>query len=144
MLLRRTSKSHAISNLPVVRFFWAGLARCATDQAGEHAKDLEMSSKVGFKSMLQAIALRRWVAAGPLALLTSLAILAAMPHWFPEGEGKVDNLVIPVIAFPLIWSICFLYACLSDNVTRVAGVLAAIFGLQVALIGLGLLVKSHG
>lgn len=34
-----------------------------------------------------------------LALLVALGATA----WLPEGAGKVNNLVFPAVAFPLVW-----------------------------------------
>lgn len=80
----------------------------------------------------------RWLVAGPLALIASLAVMAAMPHWLPEGAGRVDNLVFPVLGFPLIWAVFFFYACLADRPAFAAGVLVAVIALQAAVIGVSL------
>ncbi|MDX2288590.1 MAG: hypothetical protein NW217_07185 [Hyphomicrobiaceae bacterium] len=80
---------------------------------------------------------QRTLVAGPLALLAAVVVLATLPHLIPEGAGRVDNLVLPVIAFPLVWSATFFYACIADNISRAAAVLA---GLTAA--GLGVIAHS--
>lgn len=80
----------------------------------------------------------RWLVAGPLALIASLAVMAAMPHWVPAGSGRVDNLVFPVLGFPLIWSVFFFYACLADRPSFAAGILSAVIALQAAIIAISL------
>lgn len=81
---------------------------------------------------------QRWLVAGPLALIASLAMMAGMPHWLPEGAGRVDNLVFPVVGFPLIWALFFFYACLADRPSRAAGILALVIVLQAAIIAIAL------
>lgn len=80
----------------------------------------------------------RWIVAGPLALVASLAALAAMPHMIPPGAGGIDHLVFPVLAFPLIWAAAFFYACLEENIVRAALVLAGITVAQFAVIATAL------
>lgn len=85
---------------------------------------------------------QRTLVAGPLALMAAVVTIAAMPHWVPEGAGRIDNLVLPVIAFPLIWAVAFFYACLADNIPRAAKVLTAVAAVQVAIIALSLGLSS--
>lgn len=61
----------------------------------------------------------RVILAGPLALLTSLAVLAAMPVWFPSGAAGVDHLILPMILFPGLWGILFFYSVLSNNLIHI-------------------------
>jgi hypothetical protein len=86
--------------------------------------------------------MQRTLVAGPLAFITSLAVMAAMPHWVPEGPGRVDNLVFPVIGFPLIWAVNFFYACLADDPLKAARVLGIVIALQLAIIVLSLLLSG--
>lgn len=94
------------------------------------------------RGLLQRPAAQRTLVAGPLALVASIAVLAALPHWLPEGPGRIDNLVFPVIAFPLIWAVAFFYACLAGDVHKAARVLGIVIATQLAIIGLSLLVTG--
>ncbi len=80
--------------------------------------------------------LRFWLA-GPFGLVTAILIMAAMSLWLPKGQANIDNLVIPVILFPLIWSAVFFYAVLESKVGR-----AAIVFLITMLINGGLVTTS--
>ena len=79
----------------------------------------------------------RWLLAGPVALLASLATMLAMPLWRPEGAAGVDGLVLPIVLTPLLWAVPFFYACLESDLPRCATVLAVLAlgqGLLVAVI----------
>ncbi|HDY85443.1 hypothetical protein LCGC14_0560480 [marine sediment metagenome] len=60
---------------------------------------------------------RFWLA-GPVTLAVSIFIMAAMSLWFPPGIAGVNNLVFPLILFPLIWAISFFYSVLEVNIKR--------------------------
>lgn len=80
----------------------------------------------------------RWLVAGPLALVASLAAIAALPHLIPPGAGGIDHLVFPVLTFPLIWAAAFFYACLEEKIGRAALVLAGVTVVQCAVIAAAL------
>lgn len=80
----------------------------------------------------------RWLVAGPLALMASLAALAALPHMVPPGAGGIDHLVFPILAFPLIWAAAFFYACLDEKAGRAALVLTAVTAAQCAIVATAL------
>lgn len=96
------------------------------------------SLKSWLSDLLHRPAAQRTLVAGPLALLASIAVLAAMPHWMPEGPGRVDNLVFPVMGFPLIWAVIFFYACLVEDALKAARVLAVVIIMQLAIIAASL------
>lgn len=60
---------------------------------------------------------RFWLASF-VALILPIVVMASMSLWLPAGDAKVDNLVIPLILFPLIWAACFFYAVLETNLKR--------------------------
>lgn len=62
----------------------------------------------------------RTLLAGPVVLVVTLCVFLALPLWLPAGPGKVDNLVIPVLIFPIIWVGLFIHACLDRKLLRVA------------------------
>ncbi|MEM8553501.1 MAG: hypothetical protein AAGF71_01610 [Pseudomonadota bacterium] len=60
----------------------------------------------------------RWIAAGPLGLIATAMIIVGMVFYIPQGGAQVDNLVIPVILFPLIWAAVFTYTILDESLPR--------------------------
>jgi hypothetical protein len=65
----------------------------------------------------------RWLLAGPVALLASLATMMAMPLWLPAGAAGVNDIVLPIVLTPLLWAVPFFYACLEPNLARCAAAL---------------------
>lgn len=81
--------------------------------------------------------LRPWlrgVLAGPVALIAACLVMAGGAVWLPEGVAKVNNLVLPVVLFPLLWTATFLYACLDKKLTRAYAVMGALSAVNAALI----------
>lgn len=81
----------------------------------------------------------RGVLAGPMALLAAFALMAGGAVWLPPGAAQVNNLVLPVILFPLLWTGLFLYACLDAKLARAYLLLGAGTLLNVALVAWHLL-----
>ncbi len=77
---------------------------------------------------------RFWLA-GPVAFFLSIIVMLGMALWFPKGHAGIDNIVLPMILFPLIWAVFFFYAYLDRNIKRVA-----LLFLTVAVIHISLLV----
>lgn len=74
----------------------------------------------------------RGLLAGPLALLTACLLMAGAALWLPPGPAQINNLVLPIVLFPLLWATLFLYACLERRLGRayaVIGALAAVNGI---------------
>ena len=67
--------------------------------------------------------LTRWLLAGPVAILATLATMAAMPLWIPPGAAGLNDIALPILLTPLIWAAPFFYACLAENLPRAALVL---------------------
>ena len=65
----------------------------------------------------------RWIFAGPVSLIGAVLVMMGMAVWFPKGRAGLDNIVIPLALFPLLWCSIFLYACLDRNLTRMVAVL---------------------
>ncbi len=80
----------------------------------------------------------RWLLAGPGAIAAGLATMMAMPVWLPTGAAGIDNIAIPIVLTPLLWALPFFYACLVENLSRAAAVLAAAILAQAALVALTL------
>jgi hypothetical protein len=72
--------------------------------------------------------LRRWLRgllAGPFALAAAVLVMTGSALWLPPGTAQVNNLVVPVILFPLLWTAFFLYACLDRKLTRAYAIVGA-------------------
>ena len=76
----------------------------------------------------------RVVLAGPWTLLAALIVMAGMATWIPAGAAQVDNLILPLVLFPLIWAILFFAACLDPNLRRAALINVGITGLHLVLL----------
>jgi hypothetical protein len=72
--------------------------------------------------------------AGPLALIVAFLVMAGGAVWLPAGQAQVNNLVLPVILFPLLWTVFFLYACLDKRLARAYAVMGALTAVNAALI----------
>lgn len=77
--------------------------------------------------------LTRWMLCGPATLLLTVLLMMGSAHWLPIGSAGVDNIVLPVILFPLIWAGVFIYALAEDNLLRGVAVMG---GLTVGHVGL--------
>lgn len=75
----------------------------------------------------------RWVLCGPCAFLLAVLLMMGAAHWVPEGAARVDNIVLPVALFPLIWAGVFFYALAEDHLGRAVLVIG---GLTVGHVGL--------
>jgi membrane-anchored glycerophosphoryl diester phosphodiesterase (GDPDase) len=81
--------------------------------------------------------LRPWlrgVLVGPVSLIVASLVMAGGAVWLPEGDAKVNNLVLPVVLFPLLWTATFLYTCLDKKLTRAYAVMGALSAVNAALI----------
>ena len=76
---------------------------------------------------------RFWLA-GPAAFLLAVMVMLGMSIWFPKGAAELDNLVLPMIAFPLIWAVMFFYAYLNHSIKRIGLVFAAVAVVHIALL----------
>lgn len=76
---------------------------------------------------------RFWLA-GPIAFLLAMILMLGMAIWFPKGVAQVNNMALPMVFFPLIWSAVFFFAYLSSSVKRVAIVFSGLFISHFALL----------
>jgi hypothetical protein len=80
---------------------------------------------------------RKWIRigfAGPGAFIIALVIMAGMTLWLPQGAAQIDNLVLPLILFPLIWAALFFHACLDGRLARIALVALGLCVLHAGLV----------
>lgn len=68
---------------------------------------------------------RFWFA-GPIALFVAIFFMATLSLWLPKGNAGINHLVLPIIFFPLIWSVFFFYAVMADNKKRMMLVLLSL------------------
>ncbi len=81
--------------------------------------------------------LRGWMRgllAGPLALIAACLVMVGGALWIPPGTAQVDNLVFPIVLFPLLWTALFLYACLDKKLARAYSVIGVLTGVNVVLL----------
>jgi hypothetical protein len=81
--------------------------------------------------------LRRWLRgllAGPLALAAAVLAMTGSALWLPAGTAQVNNLVVPVILFPLLWTAFFLYACLDRKLSRAYVIVGAFVAANAGLL----------
>lgn len=85
--------------------------------------------------MRSPVTVVRWILAGPLALAVAVAVMAAMPLWFPEGAAGIDHLILPLILFPAIWAVAFFYACMTEKLGLASVVLVGLLLINAAAAG---------
>lgn len=81
--------------------------------------------------------MQRWLRiglAGPGAAIVAVVIMAGMTLWLPRGAAGIDNLVLPLVLFPLIWAALFFHACLDRKLSRIAAVAIGLFTLHAGLV----------
>lgn len=69
---------------------------------------------------------RFWLS-GPATLIVSLLSMLAMAVWFPPGVGNVNNIMMPLVLFPLIWAFLFFYTYLTADLRQAQWLLFALF-----------------
>ena len=75
--------------------------------------------------------------AGPWTLVASVVVMASLATWVPPGAGRVDNIAIPLVLFPLIWAVLFFHASLTRRLWHAAAVSVALTA------ACGLLLGAH-
>ena len=86
--------------------------------------------------------LRPWLRgllAGPLALVTACLLMAGGALWLPPGQAQINNLALPIVLFPLLWTALFLYACLDMRLQRAYAVICTLIASNAALVAWHLL-----
>jgi len=76
----------------------------------------------------------RVLLAGPWTLLAALVVMAGIATWLPAGAAQVDNLIMPLALFPLIWAALFFTACLDPNLRRATFISVGVTGVHVLLL----------
>ncbi len=101
----------------------------------KESRRLQIYANRGLSMSIKRILLsaRFWLA-GPVAFLLSMITMMGMTVWFPKGEAAVDNIVMPLVLFPIIWAIIFFYAYLDSKIKRVALCFSALAGSHIVLL----------
>ena len=81
----------------------------------------------------------RGILAGPLALVAAFLVMMGGALWLPVGVAQVNNLVLPVVLFPLLWTAFFLYALLDRKLSRAYAVVGVLVLVNAALVARHLL-----
>jgi hypothetical protein len=81
--------------------------------------------------------LRPWLRGlliGPLSLVAACLTMVGAAVWLPEGRAHINNLILPVVLFPLLWTAFLLYACLDKKLARAYAVIGVLVLANVALV----------
>lgn len=63
-------------------------------------------------------ALMRGVLAGPLGFVCAWLLMAGAALYLPGGAAGIDNIVFPILLFPLFWCALLLYGLLEPKLLR--------------------------
>ena len=86
--------------------------------------------------------LRPWLRGlliGPLSLVAACLTMVGGAVYLPEGQAHINNIVLPVILFPLLWTVFLLYACLDKKLARAYAVIGVLVLVNAALVAQHLL-----
>lgn len=78
----------------------------------------------------------RGLLAGPLSFVCAVLVMGGGALWLPGGKAGIDNLVVPIGLFPLIWTLLFLYSLLEQHLDRAYAVIGGLLLLHGAMIAL--------
>ncbi|MEM1079371.1 MAG: hypothetical protein AAGI09_12655 [Pseudomonadota bacterium] len=81
--------------------------------------------------------LLRWIAAGPVALIATFAVMGGMALWWPKGPAGLDHIAMPIVLFPMIWVGWVTYGVIADLPGRALGVMAGVTLGNCILIAIG-------
>ncbi len=76
----------------------------------------------------------RGLLAGPLSFICSWLLMAGAALYLPAGAAGVDNLVFPILLFPLLWSCLFLYTLLDARLARAYLVIFALSAIHLVVL----------
>lgn len=68
----------------------------------------------------------RGLLAGPGAFVAAVLLVCGGALYLPQGAAGVNDLVLPAVLFPLLWTIVFLYALLDPRLPRAGFVILAL------------------
>ena len=80
---------------------------------------------------------QRGLLAGPVVFIAAVLVMCGGALWLPQGAAQIDNIVLPIVLFPLIWAALFFYALLDRKMWRAWAVIA------VLMVGHGAAIAQH-
>ena len=83
----------------------------------------------------------RSLLAGPGAFVAAVVLMCGAALYLPQGAAGVNNLVLPAVLFPLLWTAGFLYALLDPSLARAGLVMLAVSLANTAFIAAHLLTR---
>ncbi|MBA4284935.1 MAG: hypothetical protein C0434_05325 [Xanthomonadaceae bacterium] len=69
-----------------------------------------------------------------MCFATSALVMAGGALWLPEGPARIDNMVLPIVLFPVIWAALFFYLMLDRRLARAWLVAVLLFAGHAGLI----------
>ena len=76
----------------------------------------------------------RWIFAGPISVIGAVLVMMGMAVWFPKGRAGIDNIILPLVLFPLLWVGMFLYASLDRSLPRMVAVMLSLLAIHAGII----------
>ena len=71
------------------------------------------------------------------AFIFSVFVIAGATKWLPEGAGGVDHIVIPILSFPVVWTVFALALYGARRRARAWTIVGSVAALNVGLIVYG-------
>ena len=72
-----------------------------------------------------------------VAFVSAVLVVAGSTKWLPEGRGGVDYIVIPIVAFPVVWVTFALVLYAARRRARAWGVVGGVAAVHGGLIVYG-------
>ncbi|HET9960080.1 MAG TPA: hypothetical protein VFQ61_36560 [Polyangiaceae bacterium] len=76
------------------------------------------------------------------SFVCALIVVAGASKWFPPGAAGLDQIVVPLSVFPIVWAAFVLVLHVAQHRARAWCFVAAITALHAVLIAKGLLSSS--
>lgn len=72
-----------------------------------------------------------------ITLVFALVIIAGATKWLPPGAAGVNHIIIPIIAFPLVWIVCALALYGAERRGRAWAITGGVVLVHMVLIVIG-------
>lgn len=69
-----------------------------------------------------------------MCFVTAALVMAGSALWIPKGPASIDNIALPIVAFPAIWAALFFYLMLDRKLARAWLVTVVLFVVHGGLI----------
>lgn len=81
----------------------------------------------------------RGLLAGPLAFAAACLLMSGAALWYPPGAAQIDNLIVPIVVFPLLWAAFFIYSLMDPRLGRAYAVIGIVCIVNTVAIAMHLL-----